>query len=86
MTTEDFLINLRRVISVYSSDAASKESNTLEDKRLDMLKLILAQTYYEIIEYYFSSGIIEDAIIEAEPSLAIAINKFNEITKSYIYL
>jgi hypothetical protein len=84
MTTDDFLLNLRRRMSEYTHSVVSTETITLKNRRTLMIATILVQIYYEIIEYYYSNGIIDESTLSTNTTILEAINRFNLLTDSYL--
>jgi hypothetical protein len=87
MTLIDFLLKLRREISLFTERIADLEGITVEERREEILKFELAIMYYEIIEYYFrGTGIPDDQNIMEPEELQIVLDKLNNIMNTYLYI
>lgn len=87
MTLVDFIINLRREVSLFSERIADLEGKTVEERREEILKFELAIMYYDLIEYYFrGTGIPGDQNIMEPEELQTVIDKLNNIMDTYLYL
>lgn len=86
MSIIDFLIALRREVSIFTDTTLDKESLTHSDRRLGIISQNLVSAYYRILEYYFrDTGISGDANFFTEAEIGEVINKLNNIMKTYLY-
>jgi hypothetical protein len=87
MTINDFLLALRRAVSVYTNKISNTETPTQEERRLNILYLNYAIIYYDILEFYYTStGITGDINILTDEDILIVLDKFNIITEEYLQL
>jgi hypothetical protein len=85
MSIENFLLNLDREISRYTEYTTTKESKTVNERRLLMLKLINVNLLYKIITFYFNdTGISSDENIMTSDEIQIIINKINNLMGTYL--
>lgn len=86
MSVVDFLLNLRRAVSLYTNSITSIENITLTERRLNILKLNMVLAYYEILESYFNTIISGDDNFYTETECQVAIDKLNNILDTYLYV
>lgn len=86
MMIVDFLIALRREVSVFTENTLEKESLTHDDRRLGIISQDLVGAYYRLLEYYFrGTGISGDTNFFTEDEIREVIDKLNNIMKTYLY-
>lgn len=86
MTIIDFLLNLRRAVSIYTSIITDQENLTVTNRRLNIIKLNMVISYYEILESYFNTVITGDDNFFTEEEIQTIIDKINNIMETYLYV
>jgi hypothetical protein len=86
MTVNDFLIALRRAVSVYAEKISNKDVKSQEERRLDCLFLCYMASYHDVIEFYYNGNDITGTNILSLEDITIVLDKFNNITGEYLQL
>lgn len=86
MSVIDFLIALRREVSIFTENTADNERLSNEERRLACLSQDLVVAYYKLIEFYFRDiNIPGDENFFTESEIQVAIDKLNNIMKTYLH-
>jgi hypothetical protein len=87
MSIVNFLLQLRREISLYTSSIKDIENTITDDNRyLKILKFETALSLYKVIEYYFTNTSISgDENCMTQDEINVVISKLNNIMDTYLY-
>jgi hypothetical protein len=86
MSIINFLIALRREVSVFTDTTLDRESLTYDNRRLNIINQILVSSYYRLLEYYFrTTDITGDTNFFTEDEIREVIDRLNNIMKTYLY-
>ena len=87
MSIANFLLELNRAVSVYTSDMMINKSKNIDERRLQSLKLLNISMLYDVIQFYFreDSSITSDNIMTDE-EIQLIISKINNLMGTYLYV
>lgn len=85
MSSIEFLSELDHQISLFTGSTLTRESKTLENRRLNIINQNLVYAYYKIITDYFNVTISGDENFFTEDELRQVIDRLNNIMKTYLY-